>query len=105
MSLLTHLPTGHSLPATRNSFCRGSPESSLCLSKYGSVYDQTHAGLCRALRRRLRLLLNLNLDLSLNLAPYPAQNRALFGKSLQQLFRKFFASSFGSLFAWKYRQL
>jgi hypothetical protein len=76
MSLFTHLPTGHSLSATRNSFRRGSPESSLCLSKYGSVYVWTYAGLCRG----VRLCLNLDLNLNLNLRLHPALNRVLFGK-------------------------
>jgi hypothetical protein len=36
----------------------------------------------------LRPLLNLDLNLDLDLASYPAPNRALFRKSLQEPFRK-----------------
>ena len=92
MSLLTHLPTHHSLLATRHSFFRGSPESSLCLSKYGSVYVWTYAELCRDRRRHARLRLNLNLNLNLNLVLYPALNHALFAEP----FRKPNASSLAS---------
>jgi hypothetical protein len=53
----------------------------------------------------LRLLLNLNLDLNLNLACYPAQNRALFGKSIEKTFERSNPLSFRSSLVLKNRSL
>jgi hypothetical protein len=55
----------------------------MCLSKYIAVYVRTYPDLYCDLRRHVRLCLNIDPNLNLNPAPYPTQNRALFGKSLQ----------------------
>ncbi len=81
----------------------------MCLAKYLSLfvrkYLQEYPELCARLRLILNLNLNLNLDLFLYLDLDLNLDLFLFLKSFQQLFRKFFASSFDSLFVLKYRQL